>query len=255
MPSNTYLVAAATVMGLLFGSFLNVLIYRLPRKGNVVAGRSMCPHCGQVVRWFDNIPVASWIMLGGRCRQCRKRIAVHYPIVEIASGAAAGLTVFFLGATLEAVWMYGFFAILLVITFIDWFHQIIPDPLSIGGVVFGWIGALVCLPISLVDSIVGSLVGGGVILAIALLYKAFRKIDGMGGGDVKLMAMIGAFLGWKMIFPVLFLASLFGSLYGVALMRRGGSGKTAVAFGSFLAPSATVVYLLGDKLLDLYLGK
>jgi leader peptidase (prepilin peptidase)/N-methyltransferase len=256
MMNSPYTIIAAFVAGLLFGSFMNVLIYRLPRDENVVAGRSKCPKCKAMVGWRDNIPIVSYVLLRGKCRHCNFRIPVHYPTVELASGVIAALVVVFMGPTLKALWMYVFFGTLLVITFIDWFHQIIPDPLSVGGVVFGWIGSLVCLDISLPESIVGSLVGGGVILAIALLYKALRKIDGIGGGDVKLMAMIGAFLGWQMVFPVLFIASFLGSIYGIVLMRRkSADARTAVAFGSFLAPSATIVYFAGARLLELYLGR
>jgi leader peptidase (prepilin peptidase)/N-methyltransferase len=256
MIASPYAIVVAFVAGVLVGSFMNVLIYRLPRDENVAVGRSRCPGCGATIRWYDNIPVASYLLLKGKCRRCDFRIPLHYPTVEVASGVIAALVVVFMGPTLKALWMYVFFGTLLVITFIDWFHQIIPDPLSVGGVVFGWVGSLVCLDISLVESVVGSLVGGGLILGIALLYKALRKVDGMGGGDVKLMAMIGAFLGWQMVFPVLFIASFLGSIYGIALMRRkGGDTKTAVAFGSFLAPSATIVYVVGARLLELYLGR
>lgn len=255
MTSSLNLPVLGFFAGLLVGSFLNVLIHRLPRKANVVTGRSKCPRCHRVIRWYDNVPLLSYLLLLGRCRHCRVRISFRYPVVEALSGVIAALVIHFLGLSLEAVWIYCFFSMLLVITFIDWFHQIIPDPLSVGGVVLGWTGSIVCLDISFAQSLIGSLVGGGVILGIAVLYKRLRKVDGMGGGDVKLMAMIGAFLGWQMVFLVLFIASFFGSIYGLALMRKGGSGKTAVAFGSFLAPAATVVYIAGGRLVDLYLGR
>jgi leader peptidase (prepilin peptidase)/N-methyltransferase len=248
-----YVLGGALLVGLLVGSFLNVLIYRLPRRASVVGGRSKCRNCKSTIRWYDNVPVFSYLVLAGRCRQCRHRISLTYPFVELVSAAIAVLAVYRFGLGLQALWVYVFLAALLVITFIDWSHKIIPDVLSVGGVIFGWIGSVVCLDINLVESFVGSLVGGGLLLAIALLYKAIRKVDGMGGGDVKLMAMIGAFLGWQMIFPVLFLASLFGSAYGLFLILRGGGGKTAVAFGSFLAPSATLVFLAGARLWDFYL--
>jgi len=250
-----WLVAVAGGFGLLVGSFLNVVIYRLPRGESVVRGRSMCPKCRHTVAAFDNIPLVSWIWLRGKCRNCKWKIPARYPLVEALSGAAAAVSVAIAGPTLTAVWLFAFMAIMIAITFIDWDHQIIPDPLSIGGTVLGWIGALVCLEIGIVESLVGSLVGAGLILAIALLYKAARKVDGMGGGDVKLMAMIGAFLGWQMVFAVLFLAAFAGSAYGIYLMRRaGGDSKTAVAFGSFLAPAALVMLFFGDRLMALYLG-
>jgi leader peptidase (prepilin peptidase)/N-methyltransferase len=148
--------------------------------------------------------------------------------------------------------VFVFFSSLVVITFVDWSHRVIPDALSLGGMVFGWIGAAVCLDITLIDSLLGAVVGGGLLLVVALGYRAVRKIDGLGGGDIKLMAMIGAFLGWRMVFPVLILASLAGAIYGIYLMRRGATAQTAVAFGSFLAPSAAVVYVFGARLWDVY---
>jgi len=244
--------AMAALLGLVIGSFLNVVIHRLPRETSVVGGRSRCPKCNETISWYDNVPVFSYVVLGGRCRRCRDRISLQYPLVELISAGIAFLTVYSFGVGLKAIWIYAFLVTLLAITIIDWHHRIIPDELSIGGIVFGWVGALVCLDVSLVDSFIGSLVGGGLLLAIAVFYKVIRKVDGMGGGDVKLMAMIGAFLGWKMIFPVLFLASLFGSIYGLYLMARGGGGKTAVAFGSFLAPAATMVLFFGRRLWGFY---
>lgn len=249
-----YPVAVAFVFGAVFGSFLNVVIYRLPLGRSIVRPGSACPRCGAEIAWYDNIPVLSYILLAGRCRRCRVRISPRYPAVELVSALAGAAIVWRFGPTLEAAWTYAFVAILLAVTLIDWDHQIIPDPLSLGGVVLGWAGAAAGLRQGFVASLVGAFVGAGVILAIALLYKLVRRVDGMGGGDVKLMAMIGAFLGWKMVFPVLFLAALFGSLYGAWLVRSGGTGKTAVAFGSFLAPAACVMMFAGERLLDLYVG-
>lgn len=252
--SDPVYLAMAAVAGAVLGSFLNVLIHRLPRGRSVVWGRSMCPGCNQQIAAWDNIPVLSFVWLRGKCRRCAWRIPWRYPIVEILSSAAAATALWRYGVTLQAAWIYAFVAIMIVITFIDWEHQIIPDPLSLGGIVLGWVGAAICLDIGVVDSLVGSFVGAGVVLAIAVLYKAARKIDGMGGGDVKLMGMIGAFLGWQMVFPVLFIAALAGSVYGVALLRSGSDGKTAVAFGSFLAPAACLMMLAGESLTRLYLG-
>jgi len=195
------------------------------------------------------------MVLGGKCRRCRKKIPFRYPVVEALSVASACVAVWQFGATLEAAWVYAFAAIMIAITFIDWEHQIIPDPLSLGGTVLGWIGAWVCLDVSVADSLIGAAVGAGVILAIAYGYKAARKVEGMGGGDVKLMAMIGAFLGWQMVLAVLFLAAFAGSVYGLWLMRHArGDGKTAVAFGAFLAPAACLMLFSGGRLLSLYLG-
>lgn len=247
-------VAIAAVFGAVFGSFMNVLIYRLPREKNVVTGRSKCPSCEKTIAPYDNVPVVGWLWLRGKCRACGWRIPFRYPLVEIMSAVSAALIVWGYGVTLESVWVYAFVSIMIVITFIDWEHQIIPDPLSLGGVVLGWIGSVVCLGIGFVDSLIGSVVGAGIVLAIAGLYRAVRKVHGMGGGDVKLMAMIGAFLGWKMVFPVLFIAAVLGSIYSLFLLRRGGDGQTTVAFGSFLAPAACVMLFAGQRLVGLYLG-
>lgn len=253
MPHSLLLSVPAVLFGLVIGSFLNVLIYRLPRGTTVVSGRSKCPVCGHTIAWHDNIPLLSYGLLRGRCRDCRAAISIRYPVVELVAGVTAGLVVWSLGATLEALWAFAFFSILLVITLVDWSHKVIPDSLSLGGMVFGWIGAAVCLDITLVDSLLGALVGGGLLFVIAAAYRVVRKAEGMGGGDVKLMAMIGAFLGWQMVFPVLILASFSGAAYGICLMRRGATVRTAVPFGSFLAPAAAVIYVFGDSLLRAYL--
>jgi leader peptidase (prepilin peptidase)/N-methyltransferase len=250
--SDAYATALAAVFGLLVGSFLNVVIYRLPLGRNIAAGRSQCPKCQATVASYDNIPVLSYLILRGRCRRCAWRIPLRYPLVELLSGAAAGGIVWKGGVTLESAWLYAFVAIMIVITFIDWDHQIIPDPLSVGGTVLGWIGAAVCLDIGVVQSVIGALAGAGLITAIAVVYRVARKVHGMGGGDIKLMAMIGAFLGWQMVFPVLLVAAFFGSVYGIYLMRKGGDGQTAVAFGSFLAPAACLMMFAGRPIIELY---
>lgn len=253
--TDGFIVAAALVFGLVVGSFMNVLIYRLPRGKPIVLDRSRCPECDSQISWYDNVPLVSYLLLRGRCRHCGFKIPKTYPLVETLSAVTAVVIVHVFGLSLKAIWLYVFVGVLIVITFIDWHHRIIPDVLSLGGVVFGWVGSLVCLDLTLIESLLGTLVGGTLLLVIAVLYKAIRKMDGMGGGDVKLMAMIGAFLGWQMIFPVLFVASLFGSIYGVYLLKRGGTSTSAVAFGSFLAPSATFVLVFGTELLQLYLGR
>ncbi|UCH83126.1 MAG: prepilin peptidase [Candidatus Latescibacterota bacterium] len=254
MFSDPYAHAIALIAGLLVGSFLNVLIVRLPRNESVVGGRSRCTTCRKTIAWYDNIPVISFIALKGRCRHCRSPISIRYLIVELISGGIAVALVAHFGFSLLALWMYVFLAILLVITLVDWSHQIIPDVLSLGGIVLGWTGAVVCLPVSLPDSLIGAFAGGGVLYGVGKVYKIIRKAEGMGGGDVKLMGMIGAFLGWQMVFPVLLIASFFGAAYGIYLLIRGESSQTPVAFGSFLAPAAAVVLIFGAELWRGYMG-
>jgi leader peptidase (prepilin peptidase)/N-methyltransferase len=255
MMSSAWWVVAAGLFGAVIGSFLNVVIHRLPRGESVALGRSKCPHCRETIAWYDNVPVLSWLLLRAKCRRCRGSISARYPAVELLTALSAVVAVWSAGLSLSAAWVFAFLAIMIVITWIDWEHQIIPDELSLGGTLLGWIGAAVCLDITLAASLVGSLVGAGLILGIALLYRAARKVDGMGMGDVKLMAMIGAFLGWQMVFAVLFVAAFAGSVYGVYLMRTAkGSSQTAVAFGSFLAPAAILMWFAGERLMALYLG-
>ncbi len=242
----------AGILGLLFGSFLNVVIYRLPLGQNVATGRSRCPRCHRVIAWGDNVPLISFALLRGKCRTCGESISWRYPTVELISGLSAFAVVWHFGASLEALWIYAFLMIMLMIILIDWEHRTIPNVLSLGGIVLGWVGAVVCLDITLRNSLIGSIVGAGVLLGIALAYRSVRKVDGMGAGDIKLMAMIGAFLGWSMVLPVLFIASLFGALYGIILMRGGETGTTAVAFGSFLAPAAIFVLVFETQLRALY---
>ena len=252
--TDNLLIAFVFGYALLIGSFLNVLIHRLPLNQSIVKPRSRCPECGRMIRWYDNVPVLSYLLLRGRCRDCRSKIPLMYPAVELLSGLFGAFSAWRHGLSLEAAWMYAFLVILLTIACIDWRHQIIPDVLSIGGTVLGIAGAFICLPIEPVDSLVGAVVGSGLLVGIALLYKVIRKVDGLGGGDIKLMAMIGAFLGWQMVFPVLFLASFLGSIYGLHLIRSGGDGKTSVAFGSFLAPAAVVVFFFGRQFIQFYTG-
>ena len=259
MPDRWLVSTVAFVFGLIVGSFLNVVIHRLPRGESVVSGRSKCPACGGKIAWYDNVPLLSYVLLRARCRRCGAAISARYPAVELLTGLIGGLAVGFVGVTAEAVFAFVFFALLLAITLIDWSHRIIPDSLSLGGTAFGLIGAAAFLDIAFSDSLIGAVLGGGILYLVAVGYRAVRKTEGMGGGDVKLMAMIGAFVGWRMVFPVLMLASLGGALYGLYLMRRGASARAAIAFGSFLAPSAALVYVFGADLLrayfDFFLGR
>jgi leader peptidase (prepilin peptidase)/N-methyltransferase len=206
-----------------------------------------------MIAWHDNVPLLSYAALRGKCRKCRSPIPPRYPAVELLTGTAAALAVWFLGAGAESLAAFVFFALLLAITIIDWKHRIIPDGLSLGGTAAG-LALSLARDLTFVDSLAGALVGGGILFAVAEAYRLVRKAEGMGGGDVKLMAMIGAFLGWRMVFPVLILASLGGALYGLYLMRRGASARSAIAFGSFLAPAAAVAYVFGPALWRAYIG-
>ena len=189
-----------------------------------------------------------------RCAGCGAPIPARYPLVEAAGGALAVLSVLRFGFTLDAAFAYAFLMALLAVTLIDWDFRIIPDRISIPFIAAGLVWSLMSPRLSLAGSALGALVGGGALLAVGELYRLARKVEGMGGGDVKLMAMIGAFLGVRLILPVILVAAFAGSIYGLALMKRGHGGKTAVAFGSFLAPAAAVCLFVGEALVSWYLG-
>jgi leader peptidase (prepilin peptidase)/N-methyltransferase len=251
---NWFPYASSAVIGLVVGSFLNVVIYRVPRNLSILRPRSFCPQCRTRIPWYANVPLASYLALGGRCRGCRVRIPARYPLVEAAGAMLAVLSVHAFGISINAAFAFAFLMALAAITVIDWDFRIIPDGLSLPFIGVGICWSLFNPGLSPVSSALGALAGGGSLFLIGFLYKLARKIEGMGGGDVKLMAMIGAFLGIKLVVPVILIASFAGAIYGVALLRSGKSAGTAVAFGSFLAPSAAVCLFCGDRLLSWYLG-
>ncbi|MBN1885789.1 MAG: prepilin peptidase [Candidatus Krumholzibacteriota bacterium] len=253
---NWYPYVVAALFGLMAGSFLNVVVYRLPLGRSVVRPRSACPACGRPIAWHENVPVLGWLALRGRCRGCGGAISPRYPVVELLGGVLAVLCLRRYGAGVDAVFAYAFLMALLAVTLIDWEHRIIPDEISLPFILVGVAWSAVSPSIDLLDSALGVVVGGGGLWLVGVLYRLVRHAEGMGGGDIKLMAMIGAFLGVRMVVPVILIASFFGSIYGVALMRRTGAGGSAkVAFGSFLAPAAGCCLFLGSRILAWYLGR
>jgi len=248
----TIVAIEVVVVGLAIGSFLNVVIYRLPRGYSVVKPRSFCPKCRKVIPWYENIPVLSYIFLRGKCSGCGARIPARYPIVEFLSALAAFFVYSVYGLSVDSVFMYVFLMALLAVTVIDWNHRIIPDEISLPFILIGIAWSFLSPERSPSQAALGALAGGGGLFLIGYLYKLLRHTEGMGGGDVKLMAMIGAFLGIRLILPVILIASFAGSIYGISLMRKGAGGKATVAFGSFLAPAAALCLLYGDALLELY---
>ena len=252
---NWIVIIPAFIFGLMAGSFLNVVIYRLPLGKSVVKPRSFCPGCGKTISWHENIPVLSWLVLRGKCRGCGSAISPRYPVIELLGGLLAVLAVYLHGEWVNAGFAYAFLMALLAITMIDWDHRIIPDQISLSFIAAGLAWSFFNPGLSLASSAAGALAGGGSLWLVGFIYKKIRNADGMGGGDVKLMAMIGAFLGIGLILPVIVIASLLGSIYGISLMRRGGDGQTAVAFGSFLAPAAAFCMVFGPAILAWYFGR
>lgn len=243
------------LFGAIVGSFLNVCIHRLPSDESVVFPASHCPHCRQPIRPYDNIPVLSYVLLRGRCRACGASISSRYPAVELLTGAAAVATVGALGISAHALLAFAFLCALIVITFIDFDHQIIPDAISLPGIGVGFAAALILGSPSWTASLAGILLGGGLLWGVAEGYHWLTGREGMGGGDIKLLAMIGAFLGWQAVPVTLMIASLTGTAIGIGLMLvRRRDRRTAIPFGPFLAVGAACALFWGDALITWYLG-
>lgn len=247
-------VATAGLFGLVIGSFLNVVIYRLPRHIPLSRGRSGCPHCGDLISWWQNIPVASYLALGGRCATCKGSISIRYPLVELLTAVAFAAWTASLGVSLEASGMIFLSSILICVVFIDWEFQIIPDWLTLPSIVLGWLWAAFT-SLGLLHSLEGTVVGGGGLLLVALLGNWIFRKESMGGGDIKLAAALGAFLGWHLVVLVFFLSALVGSLAsGVwLLVSRDMRRKRMIPFGPFLAVAAVVAVLWGEELIGWYL--
>ncbi len=249
-----FLLLAVAALGAVMGSFLNVCIYRIPRGMSVVSPPSACPGCGTRIAPYDNVPVFGWLWLRGRCRSCRTPISLRYPLVE----ALTGLVFLFLG------WRYGlswellpalyFAGAMIVVTLVDFDARIIPDAITLPGVLLG-LAASFLTPVTLASALIGAVLGFALLWGLGRAYKALTGVDGMGGGDVKLAAMLGAFLGWPGLLLTVFGASLLGTVAGVAVMTAGRGGRrTALPFGTFLAPVALGVYVWGPALIRWYLG-
>lgn len=248
------IVVLAGLFGLCIGSFLNVCIHRLPRGESVVSPGSRCASCGVAVRWFDNLPVVSYLVLGGKCRACGAAYSARYLIVEIVTALAFLLTAAaFEPGPLLAVRLV-FAAMLVALFFIDLEHQLLPDAITWPGIVIGLV-ASVWLPPGPMASAIGAAIGAAILLAIRWGWKRATGVDGMGLGDVKMLAMIGAFLGWQSVWLVLFVASLAGAIVGVSMAAAGsGSMKSRLPFGTFLAVAAFVASAWGQPIIDWYVG-
>jgi leader peptidase (prepilin peptidase)/N-methyltransferase len=246
--------AIAAGFGAIVGSFLNVCIHRLPRQKSIVSPGSACPSCGRSLAWHDNIPILSYVVLRGRCRGCGSRIAVRYPVVEAVTALLFGFCWWQFGPSVLFVSRALFAAALVALFAIDLEHHLLPNVITLPGIVVGFAFSLLGPP-GWLDSLLGILLGGGILFAIAELYYRARHEEGLGMGDVKMLAMIGAFLGWKLAIVTLMMASVAGSVIGLALIAtRRGDMKYALPFGTFLALGAGLSATVGPDLLDWYLG-
>ena len=244
----------AGLFGACIGSFLNVVIYRLPLGQSIVSPPSRCPKCGYRLQWYDNVPIVGWLLLGGRCRKCKNSISVQYPIVELITALMFVLVVWLTPPGPLLITRLLLVCILIVLFGIDLEHQILPNSITLPGIVTGLLLSLIAPP-GLRDALIGVVVGGGILYAIAWGYYLWRREEGLGMGDVKMLAMIGAFLGWKAVLVTLVLSSFSGALIGVALIaaQRGGM-KLALPFGTFLAIGAAVAMFAGEPLVNWYAG-
>jgi leader peptidase (prepilin peptidase)/N-methyltransferase len=249
------LYAISFIFGALIGSFLNVCILRIPAGRSIAYPPSHCPRCRAPIRWYDNIPMISYLILMGRCRSCRGPISFRYPLVEFLTALFSLAAMIKFGPSISYLIYLTFVSSLVVITFIDLDHQIIPDVISLPGIPLGFLASFIVPEITYKESLIGIILGGGVLLLIAIGYEYIAKMEGMGGGDVKLLAMIGAFLGWKGVLFTVFSGSLIGTVIGVTIMvAKGKDSKYAIPFGPFLSMGALLYLFFGEEIIYWYLG-
>lgn len=245
---NTFVV----LLGLIVGSFLNVVIYRLPLEKSIVKPRSQCTNCGSQVAWYDNVPVLSYLLLRGRCRKCKTKISLRYPLVELLTALlfTAALVRFGFG-TLLFVRDLPFLALLVAITFIDLDHRIIPDELNIAGAVIGLSTAYFVPGFGLIQALMGAALGFGLFYSMAFAYEKLKGKSGLGGGDIKLLGMLGTFVGFQGVVATILVSSILGSVIGLTYAyfnREKEMLQVAIPYGPFLVVGALYSYLIGDLL-------
>jgi len=249
------MIVVAGVFGLVIGSFLNVVIARLPEHRSLWRPGSACPSCGAAIAWHDNIPILSYVALRGHCRACSAVIPWRYPVVEAATALLFVAAFERFGATADFVVAAVLLAALIAITAIDLRLQIIPDAITLPGIIVGFLANLATLRVSWVDSAIGIAVGGGIFWAILEGSLLVTGREGMGGGDVKLGAMLGAFLGWKVALLSIFLAVLLGGVVALVLLGSRITGrKDPIPFGPFLAAGGAAGLFCGERLVTWYMS-
>jgi leader peptidase (prepilin peptidase)/N-methyltransferase len=240
--------AALFIVGAILGSFFNVIIYRVPRGESIVRPPSACPACGTRIDAWDNIPLISFLVLRGRCRHCAAPISTRYPTVEFLGGLLPVLLYLIYGMS-PGFWVYWpLVCVLLILSFVDLDLRIIPDKVTLPGIAVGLIVAPLLGLHGFWDSLLGVLVGGGALYAIGILGELLLKKESMGGGDVKLAAMLGAFMGWKLVLVALFIAFFAGAVIGIAVLaRRPKDWDSSIPFGPFIAIGAVIALLWGQS--------
>jgi leader peptidase (prepilin peptidase)/N-methyltransferase len=255
---DLFLIVVSVVLGLIFGSFGTVAAYRIPRRENIVTGRSMCPHCGRMIRAYENVPLFSYLLLRGRCAGCKERISARYPITEATTGVLFGLAAAKFGPSVATVVYSAFFWVLVVLTVIDLEHKLLPTRVVYPALAAGWVGLIIdALVHSRTERLLPALVGS-LIFGVVLFIIAFISPGGMGGGDVRLAYVLGTFLGYLggagLTLAGMFLSFFLGGLVGIGLLLAGQSRKAQIPFGPYLALGTVVAIFLGEGLLDLYLS-
>jgi leader peptidase (prepilin peptidase)/N-methyltransferase len=251
---ETFFAIFCSLLGAIVGSFLNVVIIRVPQPGaSIVFPTSFCPGCRTPIRWYDNIPVISFIVLRAKCRSCGMQISWQYPLVELVMAMISYALFFRFSFSILFGIYFIFCAALLAVIVIDFHHQIIPDSISLPGILLGFAASFINPTLSWQSSALGLLLGGGILYVIAASYYLLTKREGMGGGDIKLLAMIGAFLGWQSLPFVIFSSSLLGSLVGIgAMLKQGKGGKTVIPYGPFLSIAAMLFLYFQPEIKDLF---
>jgi leader peptidase (prepilin peptidase)/N-methyltransferase len=244
----------AFIFGALVGSFLNVVILRLPQpEASIAFPASHCPHCKTDLRWYENIPIISFSFLRGKCGHCKAPISFQYPLVELLMGLVTAALVASFGMTAATAGFFLFSAALITIIWIDIHHQIIPDVISIPGIILGFCFSFISPMVSWQESLIGLLAGGGFFYAVSYSYYFLRGQEGLGGGDIKLLAMLGAFLGWQSLFFIIFASSISGSVVGIIALRSQKKGaSTRIPFGPFLAISGLTYLFFQPEILHLF---
>ena len=243
------------MIGLVIGSFSNVCIYRIPRNESVIFPASHCPACYQSIKWYDNIPLLSYLILKGKCRYCQIKISAQYPLVEFLTGYIYLVLFLLYGLQLKAFVYMLLCSALIIISFIDLKEQIIPDTISLPFMALGFLMSFFLKDMSPIDSLLGILSGGGSLLLVAVAGSYLFKKEAMGGGDIKLAAMVGAFLGWQLTLLSLFLGFFFGAIYGVIILikdKEKDEQGDIVPFGPFIALGTVLALFFGEAILKWY---
>lgn len=259
---NIYIII--TLIGAAIGSFLNVCIYRIPRELSIVTPASRCPGCDKGIKPYDNIPIISYLILIGRCRECKTKISFRYPLIEGLNTLLYVTALWRFGLGWHLIPIFAFCSAMVVITFIDMDFQIIPNIISIPGAVVGLLAGAIIFPdifktnqiLGFWNSLTGLVIGGSLFLLVALLGEWMFNKEAMGMGDVKMMAMVGAFLGWKGVVLTTFTGSLAGTIVSIFMMvYKGKDRHSQIPFGPFLAAGALITLFYGKELLSLYLRR